>query len=245
MKLPKHWTTKKHIYTILLTLLILGVFSLLTIVIAKNFVSSESNHKDDVILQLPDDYAEDIIAANKITFNDSKSDGFLYQSHENGTCTLVGVSDTTAIEIHRPSENPLGEKVIKIGARAFNDCDMATSVYIPATVKEIAPDAFLECNNLVAIMTSSSNTKFCSVGGILFSKDKSVLICYPANRVGNSYLISVNIQKISDHAFYQINNLEKIFYEESVEAFSKIQIGAGNKSFQELQITCNYVAGKK
>ena len=78
MKLPKHWTTKKHAYMILIALLLLAVFSTLTIFIARKCASSEAAATDDVILQIPDDYAENIIAADKITFNDSKSDGFLY-----------------------------------------------------------------------------------------------------------------------------------------------------------------------
>ena len=65
MKLPKHWTTKKHAYMILIALLLLAVFSTLTIFIARKCASSEAAATDDVILQIPDDYAENIIAADK------------------------------------------------------------------------------------------------------------------------------------------------------------------------------------
>ncbi len=162
---------------------------------------------------------------------------------ENG-CTVSGIGKYTGTELKIPAESPEGKIVIGIDAKAFMDCTQLVSIEIPDTVTVIGEQAFKGCSSLVIIEVDSANQKFCSVGGILYSKDKTKIICCPADRIGNSLLIKTNVKSISNYAFYGTENLKKIYYEGSTAEFESITIGRGNDDFLGLPITCNYISGK-
>ena len=48
---------------------------------------------------------------------------------------------------------------------------------------------------------AASNTKYTSENGVLFSKDNTVLIAYPANKSTGSYTIPSTVTKIEKYAF--------------------------------------------
>ena len=79
---------------------------------------------------------------------------------------------------------------------------------------------------------------------MLFSKDKTELICYPARRVGNSYLLSTNVTDIAPYAFDGVALLSKLLYRGSITQFQKINIGTGNSVFDTLPMEFNYNAQK-
>jgi len=54
-------------------------------------------------------------------------------------------------------------------------------ITIPASVITICDDAFKYCNNLAFIDVEKDNLNYCSENGVLFNKDKTELIKFPAN----------------------------------------------------------------
>ena len=170
--------------------------------------------------------------------------GLDYVSRGDGTCSIVGIGSCTKTELDIPLKSPTGDKVTKIHEGAFADCAFLVSISIPSTVKTIGTGAFRGCTKLVAINVNTDNTVYCSVGGVLFSKDKSVLVCYPMSRQGQSYLLSTGVRAISAYAFEGVVNLKKILYEGNIAKFQTIDILIGNDSMVALPITCNYVPAK-
>ena len=81
-------------------------------------------------------------------------------------------------------------KVIAIDWLAFDFCHTLTKVRIPKTVLLIthyagynaAKNPFRGCSNLESIEVDEDNPAMCSVDGVLFSKDKTQLYCYPAGK---------------------------------------------------------------
>jgi hypothetical protein len=199
---------------------------------------SELNTNNEVILCIPDDQI--LNQKNESVY----SKEFIYESHGDGTCSLIGITNKNIVELQVPERSPCGDIVIKISASALKECAMLTSITISSGIKEIDSDAFIDCESLVIIMTSSANKSFCSSGGVLMSKDKSELLCYPANKIGSHYILSTDIKKISKYAFYNIKNLQKLLYEGSAKEFAEIQIDIGNQIFQKLPVTCNYISEK-
>ena len=61
----------------------------------------------------------------------------------------------------------------------FNCDEMITEVNLGKSIREIDGKSFYSCYALKAIHVDEENEYFCDVDGVLFSKDKSVLICYP------------------------------------------------------------------
>lgn len=167
-----------------------------------------------------------------------------FQSVGGGQCIVAGIGGFSGEDLEIPAKSPSGEQVVGIASMAFEGCDELISVSIPHTVTSIGEGVFKGCSSLVMISVDSSNSKFASSGGILFSKNKSILICYPAARVGSSYLLNPNVKIIASNAFYGVRNLKEINYEGTISEFGEITVGTGNRTFTELPITCNYYPAK-
>ncbi len=76
------------------------------------------------------------------------------------------------------------EKVVTIGLNIFCDCDNLEYVTIPASVTNIGTTPFDQCRKLKSITVDKNNLNYCSEDGVLYSKDKSVLICRPGGMEG-------------------------------------------------------------
>ena len=63
---------------------------------------------------------------------------------------------------------------------------------------------------LKAIQVDGANPNYCSVDGVLFTKDMTTLIAYPASKEGTSYTIPASITSISEGAFAYNKNLQSI-----------------------------------
>ena len=76
---------------------------------------------------------------------------------------------------------------------------------IPGTVgslpvTSIGGEAFFDCSSLSAITVDASNPAYSSVDGVLFDKNQTALIVYPAGKVGG-YTIPNSVTSIGDAAF--------------------------------------------
>lgn len=88
-----------------------------------------------------------------------------------------------------------------IGESAFFGCKSLTTVTIPATVTSIGLWAFDGCSSLTSINVAVDNADYCSVDGVLFNKDKSVLIQYPDGKSGAYIVVPDSVTKIEEDAF--------------------------------------------
>ncbi len=116
----------------------------------------------------------------------------------------------------------MDNKITKIGKNAFKDCRSLVSILLPASVSSIGTGPFRGCYNLEAILVDSKNRAFKSVDNILFNKNKSTLICYPAKRAGGSYVVPDSVTVISDWAFCDCSTLQEVTIPDSVS-----EIGEG------------------
>lgn len=178
------------------------------------------------------------------TYSPSSPRSLEFQSLGNGTCLVMGIGNYKGTELEIPEKSPAGDKVIGIGNGAFEDCRNLVSVSIPYTVTSIGSGVFKGCKSLVMISVDISNEKFSSLGGVLYSKDKSILICCPAARIGYNLLLHSGVRVIEDYAFDGNSNIALILYEKSPSDFFGIKVGEGNENFSSLPVTCNYVPSK-
>lgn len=139
------------------------------------------------------------------------------------------------------------------GGVCITDCNREiTTVEIPAEIDgkpviRISEIAFEYCFSLESITVSEDNTSFCSVDGVLFSKDMSVLVEYPRAKTGDSYaipdtvtvlqnrclsntqLIEITIPEgitvISESAFEYDHNLKEVILPEGVTTIENNAFG--------------------
>jgi hypothetical protein len=167
-----------------------------------------------------------------------------FQSLDNNTCIVLSIGAFSGTELDIPEKSPFGETVIGIASGAFEGCEELESVHIPSTVLNIGEGVFKGCSSLAMISVDRANPKLSAVGGILYSKSKNMLICYPGARIGSSYLINPNVTSVASDAFYGVKYLTKLYYEGTTAEFGRIEIGSGNRVFETLPITCNYSPSK-
>lgn len=86
------------------------------------------------------------------------------------------------VEVSWPEEVRIPDSVKSIGDAAFRRCGGVVSIHIPKSVTTIGEDAFSWCENLRSISVDPQNTCFCAIDGVLYSKDKTVLIRYPRGK---------------------------------------------------------------
>ena len=108
------------------------------------------------------------------------------------------------------------DSVTNIGQRAFLFCDKIKSITIPDNVTNIGEYVFYGCTSLEKINVATGNKKYVSVNGILFSKDKTKIVCYPANKSGTSYSIPNSVKIIGSAAFCSCSHLKNITIPDSV-----------------------------
>ena len=105
------------------------------------------------------------------------------------------------------------EGVTSIGTYSFYFCSNLQKITIPSTITTIEVPAFI-CNDLQEIVVSSGNRYYCSDNGILYNKDKTILIRCPEQLTTIS--IPDTVITIKDHAFYNCKQLTSIHLPESV-----------------------------
>lgn len=125
------------------------------------------------------------------------------------------------------SDITLPEGVKKIGKSAFKNCRALTSIEIPVSVVSISDSPFKGCENLRSITVAPKNMHYKSVPNtngdhVLFNKNKSILIAYPANGREVQYNIPDSVTVISDWAFCDCKKLSRVAMPDSI-----IEIGEG------------------
>lgn len=132
-----------------------------------------------------------------------------------------GCTSMTKIELH--------EGLKKIGKSAFKNCRELTKVNLPSTVISISNAPFRGCEALKSIKVESKNKYYKSEPNkregndhVLFNKNKSVIIAYPASSREVQYDVPDSVTVISDWAFSECKKLNRITIPDSVH-----EIGEG------------------
>lgn len=110
----------------------------------------------------------------------------------------------------------LKDRITKIGKYAFKDCKSLETIFIPRSVQSIGAGAFRGCSNLEEIVVDGHNRSFKSLNGILFNKNKSELVCYPAKIAANHFDIPDSVATISAWALCECTSLETVTIPDSV-----------------------------
>ena len=91
--------------------------------------------------------------------------------------------------------------VTRIGDYAFWGSVNAKTIVIPGSVSKIGENAFGARWHLEKFEVSLNSRSFCTIDGVLFSHDKTRLICYPNGRTASQYHVPDTVTVIEDHAF--------------------------------------------
>jgi BspA type Leucine rich repeat region (6 copies) len=112
--------------------------------------------------------------------------------------------------------------VTSIGNGTFSGCGSLTSVTIPDSVTSIGDYAFSGCTSLEKIDVDVLNSAYASIGGVLFDKNQSTLLAFPAGKAG-AYSIPNSVTSLREGAFSGCRSLTSVTIPDSV---TSIEYGA-------------------
>ena len=115
--------------------------------------------------------------------------------------------------------------VTSIEDTAFYSCDSLESITIPNSVTSIGDRVYGWCTSLTGITVGSGNPNYSSVNGVLFDKNKTKLIQYPAGKTDTAYTVPSSVTRIEDDAFSNCNSLTSITIPDSVTSIGEEAFG--------------------
>lgn len=153
----------------------------------------------------------------------------------------IGVGAFSGCESLKDIVIPNGTK--SIGIYAFSNCKSLKEIAIPSTVESLAEtndgnmvegingknasvsSCFAGCTSLEKITLDSKNKKYASENGMLFNKDKTHLLCYPAAMQGIEVIVKTGVKTIAKNTFCENKNIQRIKFPITV---TKVEDGAVN-----------------
>ena len=121
------------------------------------------------------------------------------------------------------SKIELHEGLKKIGKGAFKNCRSLKMIDLPASVSSISDAPFRGCESLKSIHVAPKNRFYKSEPNkrdgsdhVLFNKNKSVIIAYPASSREVQYDIPDSVTVISDWTFCECKKLNRVTIPDSV-----------------------------
>lgn len=121
---------------------------------------------------------------------------------EIGEAAFYGCSSLTSVSIPN--------RVTNIGGFVFGSCSKLTDVNISSSVMEIGYRAFADCNSLTNINIDEKNTKYSSLDGNLYNKDRTKLIQYAIGKDASAFSVLDSVIEIGEHAFADCSSLENV-----------------------------------
>ena len=128
----------------------------------------------------------------------------------------------------------MSNTVETIGEYAFYYTGIST-ITIPGSVKTLGSSVFIGCDSLASIVVDEGNTKYSSVDGVLFDKDKKTIIIFPEGRNG-VYAIPNMVTTIGGNAFHNAS-LTSITIPQSV---TTIENRAFSNLKNDIQVVVNW-----
>ena len=136
----------------------------------------------------------------------------------------------------------ISDGVTMIGEDAFRSCGSLERIHIPASVKQIGDErnspenVFFWSGALMEITVDENNPYFMSEGGILYSRDKSIIVAYPPALTASEFAVPYGVQKISSCCFTGTKNLTSIQIPETVIAYGSAAINLSDNTLQSLTV---------
>ncbi len=97
-----------------------------------------------------------------------------------------------------------------IGAMAFAYCPSLEGIFVPENVSSIGLGAFSGNTSMTSITVSEGNSSFCSLDGVLHTKNLTKLIAFPAGKNLSEYDIHDNVITVDSFAFFANPFIESV-----------------------------------
>ena len=173
--------------------------------------------------------SNDIESNTETASNDNIVSGdFVYSVIDDSTICLESYNGTET-DLIIP-ETIDGMTVTELSGKAFGDTpdQIYETITIPSTVTYISEDnPFMYCPSLREIIVSPENANYISEDGVLYTKDKELLICYPPKKEGKSFKILEGVKEIGISAI-STTSLTEITFPSTLENIRNFGVSENN-----------------
>ncbi len=154
----------------------------------------------------------------------------------------------------------LGKNIKSIGESAFDRCYSLRSInfpesleridnyafvmtaleeiYIPAKLKSIGNGVFEYCMP-TKITVAAGNASYSSQDGVLYNKNKTILLKYPGGNTRTSFTVPDGVKIIDALAFMHCYNLQSVIMPDSVVSIGEAVFCNGGKNLQSITLSKN------
>ena len=119
--------------------------------------------------------------------------------------------------------------VTSIGKWGFSHCRNITSLELPESLDSIDTYAFSSMSKLESFSISENNEYFCTVDGILYSKDMTKLHYFPLAKDVTEFTVPSSVTTIGTVAFGRHTTLTDIYVYETVTTIEDGMFGNANR----------------
>lgn len=138
--------------------------------------------------------------------------------HDGHPVTEIGWDSFRGCQILRSVTIPEG--IAGIGSYTFFDCNNLESVHLPKSMKDFWGGCFASCNSLKEVTVDPDNPWFCSIDGIVYTKDQKELVFYPPGKENAEFSVPEGCSIIGRYAFAYCENLKRIVVSRTVNDIS-------------------------
>ena len=133
---------------------------------------------------------------------------------KNELTTYVNGEKKTELKI----DETLGENITSISHYAFDWDNYIEEVYIGKDVENLSGRAFYTLRALKKITVDKDNPNYCDIDGVLYNKDKTSLLCYPAayENEDKIFIVPETVESLERSAFMDCK-LEAIYLPEGLK----------------------------
>jgi uncharacterized repeat protein (TIGR02543 family) len=119
-----------------------------------------------------------------------------------GACSFSGAKKLTSVTIP--------DSVTTIGAYAFSSCVSLEEVRLPDSLLALGGYVFDCCTALKSIAVGEDNNLVAAKDGVLFDKNMTTLLQYPAGRTDSAYSVPDTVTQIRGSSFYNCQYLTSV-----------------------------------
>lgn len=174
----------------------------------------------------PQKYEAHTLPVNAFTFRSDYNNSLTGMEHLRFIAlpTSLKKIDMEALAYSALETITLPEGLEEIGRNAFSHCSQLKKIELPRSIAIIGSKgssswygAFVGCVALEEILVDDSNESFCSIDGVLYTKNKELLRQYPIGKTLKEFEIPSGVKRITHQAFEGCKHLEKLSFPASVE----------------------------
>lgn len=129
---------------------------------------------------------------------------------------LVKIGMRAFLRLPELAEINLPDTLRYLGKKAFSGCESLEKLRLPRSLEAVGDRAFSELPKFREITVDAQNPYFTVQDGILYTKDRSILLCVLRGALGETFEVPRNVRTIGAHAFPCNDELKRLILPPSV-----------------------------